>query len=621
MSAAYPSGTVVVTDDHMVVPSFVVDPVVVTFDGLYVWSFVARRDGGRTRGGWRVPWPDALRPRLEGSAHVRLADTTGDRVLFEGPVSFGGGTAPLVLQDAHGHPLAVDKTGHLIRVFSETGADVRRHIAHGTARAIADLRDKVGIDAHISYGCLLGAVRDGRLISHDSDSDIAYLSAQTHPADVVRESFRMEREMRLLGWRVVRMSGADLKLLLPLPDGRTCDVDVFGGFHVEDTFYLMGGRSGQVARESLTPATTVSLEGVELAAPADPETVLEFLYGSSWRVPDPSFQAVDPWPGLRRIEGWMRGTRTHVAEWNTVYREQQSSIPRQGSSFARWSHERMPVSARVADVGSGSGRDSAWLTRQDHQVVALDYSGEARRHSRRRLTRAGAEPPDARVILFNDLRSVLLAGAELAREPEPPYLYARGLVSCLDADARRNLWLLCRMSLRRGGSLFLEYPARPSGVRTPASVAPDGLGRRVSTRRLVREIAAAGGRVVRREAGPGLDFHDLADPHVARLEVCWTQPNSPVDPSIESARPPMEQETAMRRKLSLTARKDLYRKAAAIPEWVRDLTSAVHENRRLNRRVAELTDVVAELLIPLADRDEARARELLESYRRTTLAP
>ena len=47
----------------------------------------------------------------------------------------------------------------------------------------------------------------------------------------------------------------------------------------------------------------------------------------------------------------------------------------------------------------------------------------------------------------------------------------------------------------------------------------------------------------------------------------------------------------------------------------------MQENRRLNRRIAELTDVVAELLVPIADRDEAKVQELLASYRRTTLAP
>lgn len=68
-------------------------------------------------------------------------------------------------------------------------------------------------------------------------------------------------------------------------------------------------------------------------------------------------------------------------------------------------------------------------------------------------------------------------------------------------------------------------------------------------------------------------------------------------------------------------RQGFVRRALSIPQRIRDLEAEVQENRRLNRRIAELTDVVAELLVPLADRDEAKVRELLESYRRTTLAP
>ena len=73
--------------------------------------------------------------------------------------------------------------------------------------------------------------------------------------------------------------------------------------------------------------------------------------------------------------------------------------------------------------------------------------------------------------------------------------------------------------------------------------------------------------------------------------------------------------------MSVKNRKDFLRKVGAVPLWVRDLGSAVHENRRLNRRVAELTDVVAELLVPLTDRDEEKARAMLASYRQSTLAP
>lgn len=50
---------------------------------------------------------------------------------------------------------------------------------------------------------------------------------------------------------------------------------------------------------------------------------------------------------------------------------------------------------------------------------------------------------------------------------------------------------------------------------------------------------------------------------------------------------------------------------------LRALEAEVQENRALNRRIAELTDVVTELLLPAAQRDEARIAEVLENYRKT----
>ncbi len=45
------------------------------------------------------------------------------------------------------------------------------------------------------------------------------------------------------------------------------------------------------------------------------------------------------------------------------------------------------------------------------------------------------------------------------------------------------------------------------------------------------------------------------------------------------------------------------------------LEEAVQENRALNVRLAELTDVVSELLLPVAARDEKKLEELLGKYR------
>ncbi|TCJ28586.1 DUF6752 domain-containing protein [Nocardioides jejuensis] len=48
---------------------------------------------------------------------------------------------------------------------------------------------------------------------------------------------------------------------------------------------------------------------------------------------------------------------------------------------------------------------------------------------------------------------------------------------------------------------------------------------------------------------------------------------------------------------------------------LRALEDEAQEARQLQRRVAELTDVVTELLIPIHLRDDARVEEVLERYR------
>jgi hypothetical protein len=56
------------------------------------------------------------------------------------------------------------------------------------------------------------------------------------------------------------------------------------------------------------------------------------------------------------------------------------------------------------------------------------------------------------------------------------------------------------------------------------------------------------------------------------------------------------------------------RELAALRQRVAVLESEVQESRRLNRRLAELTDVVQELLLPDAQRNEERLSERLEKY-------
>lgn len=503
-----------VNEDHVLVPHRERGVHTVYFDDAYVWSFTTPRDGVLRPGGRMVSWPGPLRRKLHGVTVVAI-DTDGNR-RFEQEIRFGGSTAPLRLTDRLGNPVAIDRAGHLARVFSATGDEMRRQIIEGARQALDDLRAD-GYDAHLSYGCLLGAVREGRMIGHDSDADLAYLSRYTHPAQIINESYAMERSLRRRGWKVVRMSNADLKLMCPLPDGRRVHIDIFGAFHVGDTFYQLGGRSGSVPRSVLTPASTVRLEGIELAAPADPEAVLEFLYGPSWRTPDPAFKNSDPPGGLRRIQGWMRGVRDDAVPWNDYYRDSLPALPRKPSSFARWTAARLAPGAPVADLGCGNGRDAILFHRRGHRPIALDTASRALGFTRRRLTRAGVAASDVRALSLNDRRSVLVAGAELSRTPEPVNLYARHLIGCLNAEARDLLWLLSSMALRRGGSLYLEFS---TGGRRPR-LDPDHLLERVEVDEVIAGITARGGVVDHVSVDAGDNYLDQPDPRIARIVAHW----------------------------------------------------------------------------------------------------
>ncbi|KRC57702.1 MULTISPECIES: class I SAM-dependent methyltransferase [unclassified Nocardioides] len=518
----------VVSDDGILLPA-ASRPFLVEIDGHYVWSLTPERDGVRQLGGVLVPWPGVLRPYLSGRGRVRVTDTTGAEVLYDAEVGLGAGDGPLAVVDRAGNRLCVDKVGHLTRSFEATAEEVREEIMAGTRRAIDDLREHAGVKAYLNYGALLGAIREGRMLAHDSDTDLCYLSDHTSPADIITESYRISRAMRARGWNLLRMSGGDIKLLLPLSDGRLCHIDVFVAFHVGDTFFQLGNRSGDLPRSAIEPFSTIELHGHEFPAPRDPEAMLAFLYGLDWRTPDPSFRYADPPAGVRRLDGWLRGFRAEMGLWTGfVTGPDVRSVPRGPSPFARWVAPQLGE-LPVLDVGTGTGRDALWFARRGHRTGAVDFSRAAVTMVRRKAARHGVDV-DADQLILGELRSTLLHGTRLARDPH--HLYARQLIGCLDDPALDQLWRLARMALRPGGGrLFLEFSATHDGPDGAAGtpLAPEGLVRRVDPARVQAAIEAAGGVVEELVVVPGEDLLGGDDPAICRIRAAWPARNTKDD--------------------------------------------------------------------------------------------
>lgn len=524
VSALMPGEQFEISDEGVLVRNSSTQVLILSVDGQYVWSLTPERDGHPAAGGTLVPWPNVLTRFLNGSATMTIADYEGE-VLFEEKISLGSGEGVIAIVDGSGNPLSVDKVGHLTRSFEATDESIRAEILDGTQRVLADLRDVVGVEAYLNYGALLGAIREGRMLGHDSDTDVCYLSKHTVPAEIITESYAIERTMRERGWSILRMSGGDIKVLHQVSDGRKVHIDIFVAFYTPDmdgepVFYQLGNRSGRLRREAIVPVSTINLHGYDFPAPAEPEEMLAFIYGPKWRTPDPSFKYADPPAGVRRLDGWLRGFRTDMGHWTEFHSSHKGDLEGKQSSFGEWVLEQLPEDAKVIDIGAGAvGRDARYFAREGHQVQAFDFSRAAVAAIRRRSNRNKLSVTAEQLIL-GELRQTLTLGARLARDPH--HLYARDLIGCLDKAARSQLWTLSKMALRPGGGkLYLEFAVTGENLPEPK---PEGLVRRVDPAVVQAEIEAAGGVVEHLEINDGQDMLGDPLPGVARLRASWPSP-------------------------------------------------------------------------------------------------
>ncbi len=220
--------------------------------------------------------------------------------------------------DASGRPLGIDKSNRIAATFDTRNSEHVAPLLDSTEHVLAALHDS-GVDAFLAYGTLLGAVREQGLIGHDSDVDLGYVSRHTHPVDVIRESYRLQRDLRERGFDVDRYSAAAFKVDVVEADGGVRGLDVFGGYFLDGRLYLMGEIGTPFEEEWIFPLGTCTLAGRTWPAPANAEKVLEATYGPSWRVPDPAFHFETPRTTHRRLNGWFRGGRVNRSEWDRRY--------------------------------------------------------------------------------------------------------------------------------------------------------------------------------------------------------------------------------------------------------------------------------------------------------------
>ena len=430
-------------------------PVDVCLDGRRVWTFWTRRDTERVAGPIRLaPWPRPLRRHLRGRTRLAVRDSGSGEVFFDRELSLGEGDGRVEVRNQQGVELGMDKSGKLVPTFAGRSDDDIAALLDATEAVISALQG-TGIEPFLAYGTLLGAVREGSVLAHDSDADLGYVSRHTDPVDVARESFAVQRALAEQGWPTMRYSGAAFKVLVTEADV-TRGLDVFGGFLDQGRLYLMGEIGTEFEEEWIFPLGSCDLGGRPMPVPARPEKLLEATYGPSWRVPDPAFRFETPPRTVRALDDWFRGTQPGIRYWARRARFRPGPAFGKPSVLARRAAAAATeLGAEVLDIGAGRGADSLWLAEQGLAVRAYDYVPRALDHVRDRAQARGLDL-EVRHLNLTEWRSVLAEGALLAHQPRPRVVLARHVLDATSAPGRESFARLCSMALREGGMVLAD---------------------------------------------------------------------------------------------------------------------------------------------------------------------
>jgi hypothetical protein len=141
----------------------------------------------------------------------------------------------------------------------------------------------------ISYGTLLGCMRDGNLISHDYDFDLAFFPNSMNCEDVIATSGRIMQTLNEMGLEKNQKSHGHLTTFIEI-SGTNRAVDFFAGWVSSGRIMHYFAINGEISETDYFPIRKHSLCGVSVPIPSDSTKVLQAIYGEGWMVPNPDFQ-------------------------------------------------------------------------------------------------------------------------------------------------------------------------------------------------------------------------------------------------------------------------------------------------------------------------------------------
>lgn len=138
---------------------------------------------------------------------------------------------------------------------------------------------------YVFYGAMLGFAREGGILAHDLDLDLAYFSEEQSPQAVKAEFYSIAERLGRLG---LGARADTYKITFPGSGLSVTPTWIADGVFASTFGYVGDGFS--VTRDDLVPLSRAEHLGHSLYLPRNPKAVAAYVYGKGWLYPDPGWK-------------------------------------------------------------------------------------------------------------------------------------------------------------------------------------------------------------------------------------------------------------------------------------------------------------------------------------------
>ena len=266
------------------------------------------------------------------------------------------------------------KTGHIRRALEEDNPKIKGAFDAYT-RLNALMKERLGVELFLSYGTLLGAIREGGFIKNDNDIDCSFLAKSSDPKGVIAEVYEVIKLCIELNF-FIRISAG--KKHFQIRDRKSQGAfDIFWSWRDESTgeYRVSYGHHGKALEleDNTLELEPMDFLGFDVLVPKESEALLEQYYGEGWRIPDHGFSHLAK-TRVRNPHHFIDPETEKRVYWAIFYKKNPVES---GSNFAKFIAEKSEPNSLITEFGCGNGRDAIFFAKSGFDVIASDASGAA----------------------------------------------------------------------------------------------------------------------------------------------------------------------------------------------------------------------------------------------------